>query len=193
MPAGRSVIFFRGGGGMFELLVALLSGPVIAIAVRFYSYWHDFDLRREPVFEAYCSRRPLVAAFACEPSRLAEVRAAIARVIGARGEVFNHQGRFPWPSYKLELELEQHGTVLCLFVRRAILKRPREQRPELLGELIRGLRGLESAIERVWLHGHFYSDGRPSRIDRNRVGFSGRFAGPDLRLSNVIGLPEWTG
>ncbi len=179
---------------MVELFVAFLSAPIIAAAVSLYSSLQNLDLRREPHFEAYCSNRPLVAAFACDPARIDRVQRAIEqRVMGASGEVFNHQGRFPWPSYKLEIELVRHGNVLCLRLRRAILKRPREVRPELLGELVRSLAGLESAIERVWLHGHFYSDGRPSRIDRDRVGFSGRFTGQDLRLSNVIGLPEWTG
>lgn len=178
---------------MLELIVAILSGPVIAMAVRFYTHWANLDLRREPGFEAYCSKRPLVAAFACTPSRVDAVQRAIAGVIGAHGEVFNHQGRFPWPSYKLAVELVRHGDVLCLVLRRATLKRPREQRPELFVALLAAVKGLEDGIERVWLHGHFYSDGRPSRVDRNRVGFLGGFAGGDLRLSNVIGLPEWTG
>jgi hypothetical protein len=176
-----------------ELLVAILSGPVIAAAVRFYSYLWNLDQRRERSFEAYCEKRPLVAAFACDPRRAAEIEAAIGEVIGASGEVFNHQGRFPWPSYKLAVFVRRHGNVVCVHVRRATLKRPREERPELLRSLIGALGRFEPAIERVWLHGHFYSDGRPSTIDRNRVGFLGRIAGGDLRLSNVIGLPEWMG
>jgi hypothetical protein len=175
---------------MVELVIAIFSWPVIHFAVWFYSYCSSTELRREPGFEAYCRQAPLIAAFAVQPHAMNAVTEAIVRV--TRAGVFNHQGRFPWPSYKLEVEVRRRANIISLHVTRASLKRPREERPELLIALLGELRTFEQDITALWLHGHFYSDGRASKIDHNRVGFSGAMINGQLHLSHVIGLPAWT-
>jgi hypothetical protein len=174
-----------------EPIIALLTLIAIAVGVRL-TRKHRPTVPPDPAFEAWCAGRPLLFALRCRDDGF-EAHLQLRTMIGPSQELFNFQGRNPWPHYRLEIHCERRGDGVVLgTVHRAFLRAPKHRRADALPTLRALFDEPRAAVDELWLHGQLYAE-RPHDVrDRGRHGWLLQRIGdaaPTPRA--MIGAPAW--
>jgi hypothetical protein len=168
--------------------------PLMAIMAWFFRRF-ETDGAEVPEFEAWCAReKPVLFAARCTSGSAASVGDAIARAVGGRREVENHQGVFPWTRYvfKLEVDVDPKRDVVRVRVAQAVIRRLVEPHPEI-GRIIDALTGeVGDSLEALWLHAEVRKgDEERDRLRRERGWQASVERGTVKTFIPTFGLPAW--
>jgi hypothetical protein len=123
-----------------------------------YRRWFEKTGPRSLEFEAFCAKRPLIAALSVRPGSERAVLAALG-TLWPRAETIATHGGWPWVHYVLAVECSAENGVVFVRATRGRVLRSRERRPPgltaVLGEMLRAGSG---AVADVWLHRRAYVD-----------------------------------
>jgi hypothetical protein len=133
-------------------LLVIKSWAFVALTLWLYRRYLEPMARREPEFESWCAREPLIAALRCDPAQLEQVESQLRSRLGKRRILVATLAGFPWPHYALEICLSRHENVLLVRILRAHMRRAHADSAPALTDVIRDLLNERTtAIEDVWL------------------------------------------
>jgi hypothetical protein len=140
-------------------LLILKSWALTALSLWIYRRWFQRVAPPSPDFEAFCAKRPVVAAL--HALRETELRASQDLVgrLERQGEVVATLGAYPWPHYCLKVALEVVPGAVLLRVVGARVMRTRDQNLPALATLVRDALNQLPEGARGWLHPGTFSNG----------------------------------
>jgi hypothetical protein len=174
-----------------EIVLGPLTWLIVGAATAMYLRWFSSSIERDAAFEAWCKSAPIVMAFRCHDDGERLLRMALLERLGRRREVINVHGRFPWPFYRLKLDvLSREGRVeVRLDCARLVLG---ERSTAQLLTLLDGLDDeVFSRIDEEWVHGECFPGKRHSGSDRSKFGWVGTLTHDGLDVREMIGVPGW--
>lgn len=168
--------------------VGVFTSLMVSLAIKIYLTFFCAVGCESPAFEAWCRGRPLVAAFFCPRAQVAPLIAWLKQGLERR-EFVNVEGPFPWPHYRIKLEVVAlDESVVGVRVVWFSLLRGNQQRPSPLPSL-REAAALSLGVDEVWLHRDLHSDG--SDLDPETTWRARPTEGSELVFHAYPELPFW--
>lgn len=174
-----------------EIVLGPLTWIIVGAATAIYLKWFSSSIERDAAFEAWCKTKPIVIAFRCHDDGERLLRMALLERLGRQREVLNVHGRFPWPFYRLKLDVLSRDRRVEVRIVRARLVQGERATSQMLS-LLDGLdEEVISRIDEVWVHGECAPGKRHSGSDRSKFGWIGTLTQEGLDVHEMIGVPEW--
>jgi len=140
-------------------LLILKSWALTALALWIYQRWFQRVAPRSPDFEAFCAKRPVVAALHALHGTERQAHALLAEPLTPPREVVATLGGYPWPHYCLRLAVEVVPGAVLLRVVGARVMRTRDRNLPALATLVRDALNQLPHDAAAWLHPGTFSNG----------------------------------
>jgi hypothetical protein len=140
-------------------LLVLKSWALTALCIWVYKRWFQRVAPPDPAFEAFCRRRPSVAALTGLGEDVAQVRERLRAALGPAGRCVATLGGFPWPHYQLELGIEERRGALVLRIEAARVCRTGDAAPVALASALRDVLNALPEDAEAWLHAGTFNNG----------------------------------
>ncbi len=178
----------------WELVAFYIVVPIVGIGVWLHNRY-ETEGADVPEFEAWVRReRPVLFALRCREGAADELAEAARRLVGVRGEVVNHRGRFPWTRHVLSLgiEVDERRGLVRGRIGSARIRRVRDERPEV-GRLVDDLAAtFGDRLDAVWLQAELARGDAEPNGDRIERGWEAPIErGKTGSFSRTRGLPSW--
>lgn len=140
-------------------LLLLKAWGLSALMIWIYRRWFQRVAPPTPSFEAFCRQRPVIAAV--YDARGCEQRAleALAQKLGRKPRAVATLGTFPWPHYRLSLQLERSAGAVLLRAVAGEVVRSRDEGLPALAHVLRDVLNELPEPARGWLHAGTFDNG----------------------------------
>ncbi|MFO0662251.1 MAG: hypothetical protein U0165_20835 [Polyangiaceae bacterium] len=174
-----------------EIILGPLTWLIVGLGTAIYFKWFSTDIERDLAFERWCLSHPVVLALRCRKGGEQHLKGCLDAQLRQGRWVVNANGRFPWPFYRLKLEVVSfEGRVEARVVAADLVRG--ERSPRRLLELLEAFEPKHfELIEEVWLQGECYPSKRHSGADRSRFGWTGTLDLDGFHVTEMIGAPPW--
>jgi hypothetical protein len=175
---------------MLEPIFGLILCVVIYLGIATWSTLRS-EFHRDEAFEKWCAGRPIILAVRCEEAD--DARHRLRQLIAPHDQLVNLRGGVPWQYYRFDVEVRSltDGVVAVLLTSAVPQRGAWTERPDAGGLAERLVAMLGPGVSEVWMHGQLHpSEARSTARDqRSWLGWPAEGGG--LRLTPMIGRPEW--
>jgi hypothetical protein len=134
-------------------VAAIIVPPMVRVYLRYFEAHGD----RHHGFEQWCEQKPLIAAF-YQPGKAKRNSLKLQKLFN-HSNFINEQGGFPWPFYRLQLNVFPLGDdVVGVYIVKCTRRRGMQTLKPILALLLDGFCFEQHHIDEMWLHGHLYQD-----------------------------------